>query len=503
MAIYGSKSSSRFFTALPYLTIGIIVVCSFISAYGMSFLGDDLNHGIRTHEKFPDWYQWPLVIPYQWLTGNGRFGDMIGNVLLAEAPMWLLASLSAVLEGLFYFMAIRISFPKAKQVLPRLVVLAVVMFLFPWWDSFFLFVCRINYIWSAALTLLVLWFSLFRSDKPLKSRWRWMLPFIALFAGWGHEACGMPVVVGLIVYFWNVRNFRSLPRISRASIITFSIGAFFSITSPCSYTRLGNVSSPDDTIPVLIIKSSFLVLVLILVVITALFYKRGRKEIHSLCNTPWLVLSVASICSMMFVAVGGVVGRSGLFSQIYALIAIGIFVRHSVGDSRLSIRRFPFRLISVLLFLVMAAHESGVCAYQILGNKQLKQCRDLYQQSVDGVIYASPMQRNEFPWWTLRKNKACIDNDDYWLIDVYDLRLGAPDKHYRLLPEALRNFDYKNSRVDYKDISGWVVNRRPDDVDSDNIIIHDGKQFTVVEFCSTSGDALFYISPRIIDPGDR
>lgn len=498
-----SKSAGRTLTYLPYLTIVIIVACSFITAYGMTFLGDDLNHGMRTHEKFPHWYQWPLAIPYQWLTGNGRFGDMIGNILLAEAPMWLLASLSAVMEGLLYLMAIKISFPHRKAVLPRLLTLAVILFVFPWWDSFFLFVCRINYIWSAALTLFVLWITLFKKGETPTIKWGWLLPVIAMAAGWGHEACGMPVAAGLVLYFLFIRKFSTLPKLSRVTIIAFVIGAVLSVTSPCSYSRLGNVSSPDDTVPVLILKSSSIVLILILSLIIALCFKGGRKKVVSLCRDSWIVLAVAAMCSTLFVAVGGVVGRSGIFSQMYSLIALGILIRSLAGERRVVFTNLPMRLVSVLLFLIMSAHIVGVCAYQIEGNWELKYCRILYERSSDGVIYASPRQRNEFPWWTLMKNKACVDNDDFWLVEVYDLRIGKDRKHYRLLPETLKDPDRKDLDSVAKASGGWIEREIPDGVDPDNIMVLDGIQYTVVEFTSVSGQTLYYVSPRIIDPGDR
>lgn len=498
-----SKSDIRIYAWLPYLMIGIIVVCSFISAFGMVFLGDDLNHAIRTSEKFPNWYQWPLAIPYQWLTGNGRFGDMIGNILLAQAPMWLLASLSAVMEGLFYLMAIKIAFPQAKAVLPRIVILAIIMFAFPWWDSFFLFVCRINYVWTTALTLFVVWFSIFRKGPEITSAWRWLLLVIALVAGWGHEACGMPLVAGLAFYFLFSGKFSSLPKFSRIVIISFIFGSLLSVTSPCSYSRLGAHSTPDDTVPVLILKSSFLVLALILVVGIAFCCKTGRKKIRSLCRTPWVVLAVASVCSLLFVAVGGVVGRSGLFSQMYALIALGLLVRRFVGDDRLVSSSAPVMLMSVLLFGLMAAHEIGVCIYQVKGNRELGYCRQLYEDSADGVIYASPMQRNDFPWWTLSKNKACVDNDDFWLVEVYDFRLGKGRKHYRLLPAELENISGIDFDASDRGIAGRIEAHKPDGVGLDNLLVRDGRQYTVVEFPSKTGGMLYYVSPRIVDPGDR
>ena len=498
-----SKAVPALYVCLPYLTIGIIVVCAFLSACGMPFLGDDLNHSIRTAEMFPHWYQWPLAVPYQWLTGNGRFGDMMGNVLLAQAPMWLLASLSAAMEGLFYFMAFRLSFPSRKAVLPRLVVLAVVMFAFPWWDSFFLFVCRINYIWSTSLTLLVLWFALFRKERDTYSKWTWLFPLVALIAGWCHEACGMPVVAGLVTYFLFVRKFGFLTKINRITLVAFTVGAVFSVTSPCSYSRLGNGSVPDDSVSVLILKSSFIVLILLSAIIVLCCFKEGRRKFLSLCRSPWIVLVVAALCSMLFVAVGGVVGRSGLFSQMYALIALGILVRKLVGEEFLSVSGVPVRLVSVLLFLVMAAHEVGVCSYQVEGNRELRYCRRLYERSSDGVIFASPRQRDEFPWWTLRKNKACIDNDDFWLVDVYDLRLGEGHRHYRILPETLENPRDGDYRLAAKAAGGWIDDRKPEEVGPDNILVCDGSQYTVVDFTSISGRTLYYISPRILDPGDR
>ena len=496
------KVSDRLLSYLPYVTVGMIAVCAFISSYGMEFLGDDLNHGIRTAEKFPHWYQWPLAIPYQWLTGNGRFGDMAGNLLLAQAPMWLLASLSALMEGLFYLMAIKISFPRKSAVMARLLVLAVIMFAFPWWDSFFLFVCRINYIWTAALTMLSLYMTLFR-QKELKVSWCWVLVPVALMAGWGHEACGMPTAAGLCLYFYYGRSLSSLPKTSRWILIALIIGGVLSITSPCSYTRLGSDNTADDPIVVLLLKTSFIALALILAIGATYCCKSVRKKLTDLCRTPWIVFASASISSMLFVAVGGIVGRSGLFSQMFGLIAICILIRNLIGDG-FSFKEGPTATIaSIVLFIIMTAHECGVCVYQMKANSELTQCRLLYEASPDGVIYASPMQRDQFPWWTLRKNKACVDNDDYWYIEVYDHRLGHDRKHYRLLPESLHTLQSDEADSEHLNAYGWIERTKPKLTTDSNLLVRDGEQYTVVEFTASNGQTLYYISPRIVDPGDR
>lgn len=499
---YGPKMSDRLISNLPYVTVGVIAVCAFISSYGMEFLGDDLNHGIRTAERFPHWYQWPLAIPYQWLTGNGRFGDMAGNLLLAQAPMWLLASLSALMEGLFYLMMTKMSFPRKNAVMPRLTVIAVILFAFPWWDSFFMFVCRINYIWTAALTLLTLWMTLFR-QKELKAVWCWVMVPIALMAGWGHEACGMPVAVGLCLYLYCRRGFRTLPEVNRWILIALIIGGVLSITSPCSYSRLGSGRIPDDPIVVLLLKSSFIALALILAIGAACCSESSRKRILELCHTPWIVLAAAAISSMLFVAAGGIVGRSGLFSQTFGLVAICILIRKFLGDDCGSKGGMAATIASIVLFIIMTAHECGVCVYQVKANRELTQCRLLYEASSDGVIYASPMQRNQYPWWTLCKNKACVDNDDSWYIEVYDHRLGHDRKHYRLLPEALRGLHSDEADVGNLNADGRIERIKPQGTSADNILIRNGEQYTVVEFTSADGKNLYYVSPRIVDPGDR
>ena len=499
---HSPRMSDRLLSYLPYAAVGVITVCAFISSYGMEFLGDDLNHGIRTAEKFPHWYQWPLVIPYQWLTGNGRFGDMAGNLLLAHAPMWLLASLSAIMQGLFYLMAMTISFPRKNAVMARLMVLAMIMFAFPWWDSFFLFVCRINYIWSAALTMLSLYMTLFR-QKELKASWCWVLVPVALIAGWGHEACGLPTAAGILLYFYYSKRLGSLPKTNRWILIALIVGGILSITSPCSYTRLGSGHMPDDPVMVLLLKSSFIALALILAIGAACCSDSSRKKLMSLCHTPWIVLATASFGSMLFVAIGGIVGRSGLFSQIFGLIAICILIRELFGDNSFS-KESPTAIIaSTVIFIIMTAHECGVCAYQMKANSELKQCRQLYEASHDGVIYASPMQRNQFPWWTLRKNKACVDNDDFWYIEVYDHRLGHDKKHYRILPESLHTLSSDEADSVHLNAEGWIEKTKPNVTSDGNILIRDGEQYTVVEFTTSKGDTLYYISPRIVDPGDR
>ena len=51
----------------------------------------------------------------------------------------------------------------------KIAVTALLLFTFPWWDSFMLFDVMFNYVWSSALVLAVLWLLL----RGVPSRWRW------------------------------------------------------------------------------------------------------------------------------------------------------------------------------------------------------------------------------------------------------------------------------------------------------------------------------------------
>lgn len=488
---------------LIYITLISIGICSFLYSLGMSYIGDDLNHIYIFGNKFPHWYQWPLIIPYSWLVINGRFGDMLYGILSLSSPNWLMALLSAIFETLFYIFIIKLSGLKRDQTLPKLFLIALVMFTFCWWDSFFLFVVKVNYLWATTFILITSWFILFPGKKDSNKKWMWLMIPFSLISGWMHEASGIPISFGFLVYFFINRNFNQYPLYSKIIMGAFVVGNILSLSSPGIWSRFLTERTPDDPAYLLILKSCFYALLLIVIILALTLQKKGRKILYDFSHSYWIIFAIAGISQIIFVAAGGIIGRSGWSSQTYSIIAIfGLYQLHR-KNHHVENHFLTSQIFSFVLFVIILFHNIGVCHLQLKANKQLKECEIQYIASNDGIVYFNPTQRNEFPWWSLSKNKACVDNDDYWCIKVYNNRLGNNTKEYRLLPIQIKNFRY--SDLDNNDLTkfknGWI-SRHPI-----KFIIHKNdtinRKFNIIQFKSITGDTINYIEPKAIDPGDR
>lgn len=487
---------------LPYIVIIAIGICSFLFSLDMSYIGDDLNHIFIYSDKYPHWYERPLIIPFSWLAINGRFADMAYGILSLSIPKWLLAIISAAFETLFYLFILKLSGLRSNQVLLKLILIALVMFTFCWWDSFFLFIVKVNYLWTVTAILITSWFILFPGKKEANKKWSWfMIPF-ALIAGWGHEAAGAPVSLGFLVYFLICKDFKRYPLYNKLIMTSFVIGNILCLSSPGIWNRFGSERIPDDSMMMLLLKSSFYALILIMIIISLFLSKSGRNCISKLIHSYWIVFVIAGISQLAFIIAGGIVGRSGWFSQTYSIISILGIIHIITYNRRYEIRMYS-RILSYAIFAVLLFHEIGICRLQMRANKQLISCEKKFCQSTDGIVFADPIQRNQFPWWALNKNKACVDNDDFWMIKVYDHRIGQNQKRYRLLPKVLETFTSADLKgKDIIRIGNGFVSAKLSDKQFHTFRIWD-EVYDAIPFTSTDGIELSYISKRIIDPGDR
>lgn len=133
----------------------------------------------------------------------------------------------------------------------------------PWYDSMCLFIGQTNYVWAGAFVIMAL--LLLMRRRPVRLR----IPaaIFCAMAGAFHEAAGLPVAVGLVVY--NVLN-RRRPT-DRLLTAFFIAGALFATLSPGIISRAGNPREPDAS-PLMIALTSDWAVILMLGAVRCLSY---------------------------------------------------------------------------------------------------------------------------------------------------------------------------------------------------------------------------------------
>ena len=181
----------------------------------------------------------------------------------------------------------------------------------PWYDSMCLFIGQTNYVWAGAFVIMAL--LLLMRRRPV--RYRLAAALFCAVAGAFHEAAGLPVAVGLVVY--NVLN-RRRPT-DRLLTAFFIAGALFATLSPGIISRAGTPREPDAS-PLMIALTSDWAVILMLGA-AALTRQSGLR----LRRSPLLILFVSAAVSGVISVLSTYEGRSGMFAQLFALTFLTAF----------------------------------------------------------------------------------------------------------------------------------------------------------------------------------
>lgn len=484
---------SKFPTWIIAGLITSIAVIYTVMGYYMPFTGDDLGYGAGFGTYYGgDLEAYPLFAARHWLHVNGRMANLITPFLLFFSPKWLLATLNGIMTALFFAFALKAVGFTRQTVSAQLFLIALIAFTFPWWDSMMLFDVSFNYVWASAFGL---GFLLLLFKDTIKRRWAWMAWIFAFLAGAMHEAMSVPIVCGLFCYYYFSGNWRNTPKPKRIMTGAFVLGSAMAFLSIGIWRRFGSDFVPNDPMWLLTLKSDFYAILFLLFIVTARLASPLR--LAEMMRRQWVVYAVAAIISMGFSAVGGIVGRSGWFAQIFALIALFQWAREC--DWR--INRKVAALASAWLLVAIVAHYAELTRWQLKTSSELRKAISLYEESPDGTVYMDFTPHDRFPWWVLHKNRGVPDADDSYILQTITQFHGDESRPMRILPSAVEQLDARSVKGDMRIGNGWVSREKPD-TDENGIFDRNGQQYVSVPF-RKNGIQLYFLTPRYLDPGDR
>ncbi|MCM1518708.1 MAG: DUF6056 family protein [Pseudoflavonifractor sp.] len=502
-------TTSRHFT---YLTPSLLLIIGVLyAAYFqyIPFVGDDLNYYGSFMKYYDGIVDFPLHTARNMLYVNGRMSDKLNILWLCYLPRPMLSAITGAMIAVLMAIAIKASRLPRQWVTARVSLTALLVFTLPWWDSLSLFVCQFNYVWTATFVLAVIGIIL-NGDFNHRSMWL-MLPAAFLVAAM-HEACGLAASAGLVVYFWLNPSARPSTRAGRWSVIMFFLGALMPLMSPSFWSRVGSAGTdPNDPMWLLVIKSDFYALTLVLVII--FMAVATPRRLAAMMRSSWAVYAVAAIVSMAISAVSGIVGRSGWFAQVFALIAL---FRLAV-KSGFRIPAWLGAVTSTLLSVAIVVHLIEAVSYQRVTGTQLQDCIDRYAADPASPVYMDFLGDPQQPWWLLHKTRGVPDADDTYIIETITNLHGDSIHPLTVLPTAVMSLsaDSITSPVEVTPAyaarhtlladtipPAYISPTIPAGTDSRMLCRLNSTIYVVVPFARNSR-TLYYLTPRDLDPGDR
>lgn len=413
------------------LFIGIAY--AFMGFY-MPPLGDDLGFYHSFDSQNDCWYAYPRYMYRHWIWSNARMADMLTPIGLYFMPQWLRAITYGIVTALLYYVIIRLcGKTKVPCYLRNILIIALISFTFRWDAIWMEFCATYNYVWGAVFALTAI--GLILKHKTCPNAWYWWISALFCFiASAMHEASGLPLAIGLMLYFIVTGAFKRFSTAEKVMSLFFIAGGIFTMTSPASYSRVGYMLQPESSIDMLLFSAGY---VIIMVLLSCWMAYKDKSLFYGRIRSPWIIFASGALISTGFMLLSQYGGRTGWFAQIFALIAIfQILNRLSISiPSKISIP------VSIILSLSIIFHYSELMIWQKRLGTEARQAIALYEKSKDGIIYMDYTNEPELPWYLLRKTHGVPDEDDTY----YRYRMS---KHYGhgkplvILPTECKNLDW-------------------------------------------------------------
>lgn len=464
-------------------------ICYALLTWFYTYTGDDLVYRQNWEEHYNDLTGYPLCVLRHWLHNNGRIADKITPFMLSMMPQWLYATVNGIVTTLMYFAIVKSA--KCRGIAGCVACVSMVALMLTWWDGMMVYICHLNYVWGAAFGLLAIHIIL--SATEFDSRLKlWTCGLFAFMAGGMHDASGMPLACGLAVWLYMSKSYRDLTRTQHILLKCFFAGTLFLISSPGSYERLFfRTSINGEDLPALTVVpcSAYITLLMMVWLAVGMSIRSMRAKMLSLARTPWVIFVVASIVSLAFCAVSGIIGRTGWFSQIFAIIA----VLYYYNETGLRISRRVAAVISVVLIVVLTGHFAMLLRQQYVMGRELKTAIAEYQKSPDGVVYMDYTRDSRQHPWVLRKARGVPDpsaTEMYYINSITEY-YGDESRPFVVIPKAVERMPASDLKGIVPVGDGFYITDNRNGIDTD--------RYDTVSF-RKDGVELFLLSPREIDP---
>ena len=476
------------------LLVVIIGAMSCVIYFFTPFDADDLAYtgfftGAHPQRPLSEYILW---CGSHWLTTHGRL-PILATPLLTNGPRWLLALVSGTAVALMYFMMIKAGKLRGGS-LPFLMILAVAL-AYPWWDEQRLFVCVAVYIASLAIGLIAYTFI---TDDSRRSPWMLVAESaVCLIAGACHEAMSLPLLCGFGTYMLVMR-WRPTRR-QWILLAAFTLGLMFMLSSPGFLARSGGGSVQNDTTLWLLLKSDPAVLLLWAAIILFSLSAKGRSYLKPLLHSPLFILAVAAIPGAAICVYSGIVGRSGVFGEFFAIAALFGWAAMWVNPS--------CKWLNWIIAIALTAQYAGLAVIQKRLWDEGDEFTSKYVASGDGILFMDATHDQDLPWWTLGHLRGVPDADDFWSL-YCQAKFYRHDFKWPVVMPLEAQAHYPVTADSLKLSNGdLLMNHLPDvPLDTLNVFLDvdvvyaaiDGRQWVVQPV-----EGGYFITPRLIDYGDR
>ncbi len=451
------KKSERILRG-AYITVSILAGVLFAILFSLTPAStDDLLFMLPSKgmdRGFGLWKEMVEFFPYILSSQSGRLGNILAMPFLYLFPRWVFGVLSGGVIVLLLIFSCRLTGVRPGSVVSWLIV-ATVVFAYPWYDYLFLVTYGINYLWAGTLCVIAMWgFMNIRQFGPLGFIGTLILLFVA---GWMHEGFGAPLTGGLVL--WLLLNWKKRDGREVLGVLAAGIGTCMTAMFPAFWVR---AEEETDFIFKFTFKEALMqlgpALLFAVVFLISLLWVVSQRRYRKLL----------SIRSALPAITGFVLVSTAVFLKYYngprtgapllLFSALGCAMTFSLSGGRRS-RPIVAAVSGLLVSVAMLVNLSYACALQKKLQKEYDDIVRLFESSPDGTFYYDVSYPVADP--SLFKTSVRVFHEKtpklFW--KVY---YGGSEKDLVILPSAMRGFSPEKSSPSAHTpgamiYNGWIV----------------------------------------------
>lgn len=433
---------------------------------------------------------------------NGRLLDALGPIIINLLPKGMASIVMGCMTGLFFVSVLLCSGISARRDSSAAITLiAVTLAITPWWDYMLIRVCQFNYLWGSTFCLLFIYlFYMNNSNNDSKSKLVG-IAVLGILAGSAHEQTGVAMCASFGLWALYHRNYRNLSKRQRYMLTGLAIGTLITFASPGIWNRAGGESVKEEFFNLIVYTLPVYTLFLA-VILSCLLSKRGRQFLRKCASSEWLTYTLAGGVAAMIAIISGIPGRTGLFSEICALVALSKMAL--VWNPRINKATSAVTAIIGSLFIISHYYIAAQTQHKLY--RQYNDVIEAYKSSSDGIVFYDTTGRLDVPWLTLYRVKGAPDADDAFLLDCLRASYKPNGNIPVILPDGLTNFRQElTDSIVYHNITIYSTSPTHvvETVDNLNLQYYPGESARYVTHTTIDdGREVWIATPRIRDPGD-
>lgn len=406
-------------TTLLILAIGVAYT---LLGFCIIPLGDDVNFNIDYSQYGEGFYGFIEFCRWHMDSNNARISDFLTPIPIHYFAKWG----RALYLGFIHVWMVGVMIPlalgkRSKNQFLSILLIFFIIFTLRWDGIWMEFVASNVYIFSTALSLSAIWLiTHIRDFKYLNLLW--IATPIFLIGGGMHEACGLPLSVGLISWMIIDNNWQKIGIKGVIFALLFFAGAVFTLFSDAHWNRSVTILQRESPIEMLLFSAGWVVMLISIII--ALIIRKDWQILRSLLRSRWTIFAISSVASLPFMFVAGFGGRPGWFAQIFALIAIFQILRRL----NLKLPQTSRRIVAGGLAILIILHLSSLVIWQHRLNHEIRDVIYLLKASTDGVVYYDFTEDSELPFYLLRKVHGVPDADDSYYLSTISWLHGGEKK---------------------------------------------------------------------------